>query len=132
MTAHCATHRFGPLRYGKQRCAVCGFVKETALVAKTERASRTRPGAEEFTVEGACDECHNLGWLPFNHDEEIQRCDACSVFESDDEAHAHAIDLAIAALKDPRPRSGERFECVLVALEILADEKRADNEEEYD
>ena len=82
------------------------------------------PGTAEFTVEGACTECHSLGWLPFNDDSEIQRCDTCSVFDSDDDAHAYALELAATALKSPRPRSGKRFACVLEALGIAAWEKR--------
>jgi hypothetical protein len=100
----CATHDFGPERGGVQVCrvATCGAVKETAILAATERA-QTRPGKAEFTVEGACLECHYLGWLPFNGDVEIQRCDTCKAFKDDDEAHAYAIELAIAALKKRQP-----------------------------
>lgn len=63
----------------------------------------------EFTVAGACSECHRLGWLPFNHGTEIQRCDNCKVFADDDAAMAHAIGLAVGALKRPKRRSGKRF-----------------------
>lgn len=82
------------------------------------------PGKQEFTVKGACNECHYLGWLPFNEDSEIQRCDNCSVFDDDDQAFAYALDLAATALKNPRPRIGKRFACVLEALGIAAWEKR--------
>lgn len=133
MLAHqsCATHDFGPVRGGVQVCRrpTCGAVKQTALLAATERA-QLRPGEAEFTVEGACSECDHLGWAPFNGDVEIQRCDNCSVFEDDDEAHAYAIELAIAALKNPRQRTGKRFEAVLVSLQIAADAERGEEPED--
>lgn len=80
-----------------------------------------KPGKQEFTVEGACNECLHLGWCAFNDDSEIQRCDNCGVFSDDDEALAYALRLAAKALKSPRRRSGRRFREILLALEIAAE-----------
>lgn len=84
---------------------------------------KPRSGAQEFTVRGACEECLYVGWFPANDCSEIQRCDECKVFESDEAAHAHALELAAAALEDPRPRTGDRFAFVLEAVRIAAWEK---------
>lgn len=64
-----------------------------------------------------------MGWFPANHDSEIQRCDQCKVFESDDAAHAHALEHAADALATPRRRSGKRMANVVEAVRIAAWEK---------
>ncbi len=79
-----------------------------------------KPGRQEFTVEGACIECMHLGWFPFNDDSEVQRCDVCRVFATDDEAFARALQCAVEALKKPRRRSGKRFHHIVEAIEIAA------------
>lgn len=79
-----------------------------------------KPGKQEFTVEGACNECLHLGWHAFNEDSEIQRCDNCAVFSDDYAALAYALRLAAKALKNPRRRSGRRFGQILIALETAA------------
>jgi hypothetical protein len=64
-----------------------------------------------------------LGWFPANGLSEIQRCDNCAVFTSDDAAHAHALELAANALTKPRRRSGKRYDCIIEAVRIAAWEK---------
>lgn len=86
-----------------------------------------RTGKAEFTVEGACSECLRLGWFPSSsdeHGENVERCDNCRVFSSDDEAQAHALKLAASALRNPRPRRGKRFEMVVEAVQLAADRAR--------
>lgn len=83
----------------------------------------TRPGQREFTIHGACTECMGMGWFPANRLSEIQRCDNCAIFESDDAAHAHALALAANVLVEPRRRSGKRYACVIEAVRIAAWEK---------
>lgn len=92
-------------------------------VAGRETTRSPAPGRHAFTVKGACTECMGLGWFPANELSEIQRCDNCKVFESDDDAHAHALELAADALTHPRRRSGKRFDCVIEAVRIAAWEK---------
>jgi hypothetical protein len=76
-----------------------------------------------FTVRGACRECMGLGWFPANRLSEIQRCDNCKVFESDDAAHAHALELAASVLARLRRGRGKRYECIVEAVGIAAWEK---------
>lgn len=83
----------------------------------------------DFTVPGACDECLRMGWATFNENSEVQRCDTCAVFDSDDEALAHALRLAAKALCGRRPKGGAaegfeymlRFKEVVKAVEYAAD-----------
>lgn len=49
---------------------------------------------------------------------ELQRCDSCTVFESDDAAHALALELATGALATLRRSAGERRGFVLEAVRI--------------
>jgi hypothetical protein len=92
-------------------------------MAGIEAKRSSKPGRHAFTVQGACTECLGLGWFPANNLCEIQRCDNCKVFESDDAAHAHALELAADALTRPRRRSGKRYFCVIEAVRIAAWEK---------
>lgn len=86
-----------------------------------------KPGKQEFTIEGACTECMRMGWAVFNDDKEVQRCDNCAVFPSDDAALAHAVRLGAQVLKEmaskdsPRRRTGRRFKEILLAVEIAAE-----------
>ncbi len=64
-----------------------------------------------------------LGWFPANRYTEIQRCDNCAAFESDDAAHAHALELAASLLSKSRRRSGMRYACIIEAVRIAAWEK---------
>lgn len=92
-------------------------------VTDRETVRSPTPGRVAFTVQGACTECMGLGWFPANELSEIQRCDNCKVFESDDAAHAHALELAADALTRPRRRSGKRYSCIIEAVRIAAWEK---------
>ena len=94
------------------------------MAAVASEAGRlTTSGRREFTVQGACAECMGLGWFPANHLSEIQRCDNCAVFESDDAAHAHALALAANVLSGPRRRLGKRMACIVEAVRVAAWEK---------
>jgi hypothetical protein len=64
-----------------------------------------------------------LGWFPANHHCEIQRCDNCAVFATDDAAHAHALELAVNELNKSRRRSDMRYSCIIEAVRIAAWEK---------
>jgi hypothetical protein len=79
---------------------------------------------------GACDTCEEQGWFPVRGGADVERCDECQVYESDDAALAAAVESAIAALKDPRPRAGVRFEKLLEALAVAAAVIRGENEPE--
>jgi hypothetical protein len=92
-------------------------------MAGSEAKRSPKPGRHAFTVQGACTECMGLGWFPANELSEIQRCDNCKVFESDEDAHAHALELAADALTRPRRRSGKRYDCIIEAVRIAAWEK---------
>ena len=88
--------------------------------------SKIKAGNQEFTVEGACFECMHMGWFVSDSDkygEQIERCDVCQVFSSDDAARAHAIHLAAQTLKSPRRRTGKRFKMLLWGLEVTAEQE---------
>lgn len=86
-----------------------------------------KPGNQEFTIEGACTECMRMGWAVFN-DKEVQRCDNCAVFPTDEAALAHAVRLGAQVLREvasqdsPRRRTGRRFKEILLAMEIAAEQ----------
>jgi hypothetical protein len=87
--------------------------------------SNPKPGKAEFTVQGACFECMYLGWFPSESDKyglQVERCDCCSVFASDDEAQSQVLRLAAQALKSPRRRTGKRFKMLRECLEVMADQ----------
>lgn len=79
---------------------------------------------DEFVHPDACEECLHLGWHPSSsdtHGDSIERCDVCQAFGSDDAALAHALRLAAAALRNPKPRAGARFDMVLEAMKLAAE-----------
>lgn len=79
---------------------------------------------------GACHTCEEQGFLVMNGGADVERCDECKVYESDAAALAAAVESAIAALRDPRPRAGVRFEKLLEALEVAAAVIRGETEHE--
>lgn len=76
-----------------------------------------------LTVDGACEECHHLGWFvsTSGHGEGIERCDVCKVFEHDGIATAHVLALMIDLLEaSPLATDDSRVGTLVYALEVLA------------
>lgn len=69
---------------------------------------------------GACHGCEEQGFIIVDGGADIERCDNCMAFDSDDAALAAAVESAVELLKDPRPRAGVRFDKLLEALAVAA------------
>jgi hypothetical protein len=79
---------------------------------------------------GACFDCEHQGWFPVEGGADVERCDTCQIFVSDDAALAAAVESAIEALKSPQPRAGIRFDKLIEALAVAAAVIRGGNEPE--
>jgi hypothetical protein len=75
------------VKYGEQNCAIeCEECCEVLL-------DFDRPEAQA----GKCELCHGNGWVDSNNEageDEIQRCDACGIFDNDADARLASMGVA--------------------------------------
>lgn len=68
----------------------------------------------------ACFDCEHQGFIVIDGGADVERCDACLLYPSDDEALASAVETAAELLKTHAPHAGTRFDKLLEALHVAA------------